>query len=57
MVAWYYVTMKTHECPEGSNVVFIANDVLGVLVIQIGSFGVEDDELYGKASVYTCDRK
>lgn len=47
MVAWV-VTMKTPEYPEGRDVVFIANDV----TVQSGSFGVEEDELYYKASEY-----
>jgi acetyl-CoA carboxylase/biotin carboxylase 1 len=52
MVAWH-VTMKTPEYPEGRDVVFIANDV----TVQSGSFGVEEDELYYKASVYARDHK
>ena len=52
MVAWH-VTMKTPEYPEGRDVVFIANDV----TVQSGSFGVEEDELYYKASVYARERK
>ena len=47
MVAWQ-VTMKTPEYPEGREVVVIANDV----TVQSGSFGVEEDELYYKASKY-----
>ena len=46
MVAWV-VKMKTPEYPEGREVVVIANDV----TVQSGSFGVEEDELYYKASV------
>jgi len=52
MVAWE-VTMKTPEYPEGRQVVFIANDV----TVQSGSFGVEEDELYYKASVYARENK
>lgn len=52
MVAWH-VTMKTPEYPEGREVVFIANDV----TVQSGSFGVEEDELYYKASVYAREKK
>ena len=47
MVAWV-VTMKTPEYPDGRDVVFISNDV----TVQSGSFGVEEDELYCKASAY-----
>jgi len=47
MVAWI-VSMKTPEYPEGRDVVFIANDV----TVQSGSFGVEEDEFYYKASEY-----
>jgi len=51
MVAWL-VKMKTPEYPEGREVVFVANDV----TVQSGSFGVEEDELYYKASVYARER-
>jgi len=47
MIAWV-VTMKTPEYPEGRDVVFIANDV----TVKSGSFGVEEDEVYYKASKY-----
>jgi len=47
MVSWI-VNMKTPEYPEGRDVVFIANDV----TVQSGSFGVEEDEHYLKASQY-----
>lgn len=52
MVAWH-LTMKTPEYPEGREVVLIANDV----TVQSGSFGVEEDEIYYKASVYARERK
>jgi acetyl-CoA carboxylase/biotin carboxylase 1 len=52
MVAWH-LTMKTPEYPEGREVVLIANDV----TVQSGSFGVEEDELYFKASVYAREHK
>jgi acetyl-CoA carboxylase / biotin carboxylase 1 len=52
MVAWL-VSMKTPEYPEGRDVVVIANDV----TVQSGSFGVEEDELYYKASVFARERK
>uniref|UniRef100_A0A7S2EIT5 Acetyl-CoA carboxylase n=1 Tax=Ditylum brightwellii TaxID=49249 RepID=A0A7S2EIT5_9STRA len=51
MVAWL-VTMKTPEYPEGRDVVFIANDV----TVQSGSFGVEEDDIYFKASKFARER-
>ena len=47
-----HVTMKTPEYPEGREVIVIVNDV----TVQSGSFGVEEDELYYKASVYARER-
>jgi acetyl-CoA carboxylase/biotin carboxylase 1 len=47
MVSWV-TTMKTPEYPGGHEVVFIANDV----TVQSGSFAVEEDEHYLKASQY-----
>jgi acetyl-CoA carboxylase/biotin carboxylase 1 len=52
MVAWE-LTMKTPEYPEGRDVVLIANDV----TVQSGSFGVEEDEMYFKASKYARENK
>jgi len=52
MLAWE-VTMKTPEYPEGREVVFIANDV----TVQSGSFGVEEDEFFYKASEYARKKK
>jgi len=52
MVGWL-VHMKTPEYPEGRDVVVIANDV----TVQSGSFGVEEDEFYYKASVFARERK
>jgi len=52
MVAWH-VTMKSPEYPDGREVVVIANDI----TVQSGSFGVEEDELFYKASVYARERK
>lgn len=52
MVAWL-VKMKTPEYPEGREVVVIANDV----TVQSGSFGVEEDELYYKASTFAREHK
>lgn len=52
MVAWL-VKMKTPEYPEGREVVVVANDV----TVQSGSFGVEEDELFFKASKYARENK
>ena len=52
MVAWV-VTMKTPEYPEGRDVVVIANDV----TVKSGSFGVEEDEIFYKASKYARENK
>lgn len=52
MVAWL-VNMKTPEYPDGRDVVVIANDV----TVQSGSFGVEEDEFFYKASTYARERK
>ena len=52
MVAWF-VNMKTPEYSEGRDVVVIANDV----TVQSGSFGVEEDEFYYKASKFARERK
>jgi len=51
MVAWL-VNMKTPEYPNGREVVFVANDV----TVQSGSFGVPEDDVYYKASVYARER-
>ena len=51
MLAWH-TTMKTPEYPEGRDVVFIANDV----TVQSGSFGVQEDEFFFKASEYARQR-
>ncbi|GKY96267.1 hypothetical protein MPSEU_000586300 [Mayamaea pseudoterrestris] len=52
MVSWL-VNMKSPEYPEGREIVVTANDV----TVQSGSFGVEEDEHYYKASVYARERK
>ena len=52
MVAWL-INMKTPEYPEGRDVVVVANDV----TVQSGSFGVEEDEMYYKASVFARERE
>lgn len=52
MVAWL-VNMKTPEYPQGRDVVFIANDV----TVQSGSFGVQEDEFFYKASKWARERK
>ena len=51
MVGWL-VNMKTPEYPNGREVVVIANDV----TVQSGSFGVEEDEFFYKASAYARER-
>jgi len=52
MVGWV-ANMKTPEYPEGRDVVVIANDV----TVQSGSFGVEEDEFFYKASVYARENQ
>jgi acetyl-CoA carboxylase/biotin carboxylase 1 len=52
MVAWQ-VNMKTPEYPEGREVVFVANDV----TVQSGSFGVDEDDFYFKASEFARNKK
>lgn len=52
MVGWL-VKMKTPEYPEGREVVVVSNDV----TVQSGSFGVEEDEFFFKASKYARDAK
>ena len=47
MLAWH-TTLKTPQYPEGREVVFIANDV----TVQSGSFGVQEDAFFFKASEY-----
>ena len=47
MLAWHTI-MKTPEYPGGREIVFIANDV----TVQSGSFGVQEDEFFFKASEY-----
>lgn len=51
MISWL-VNMKTPEYPEGRDVVFISNDV----TVQSGSFGVDEDEHYMKASQFARAR-
>lgn len=52
MVAWK-ITMKTPEYPEGREVVVIANDV----TVGAGSFGVQEDEIFFKASEFARENK
>jgi acetyl-CoA carboxylase/biotin carboxylase 1 len=52
MLAWL-LNMKTPEYPEGREVVLIANDV----TVQSGSFGVEEDDFFYKASKYAREHK
>jgi acetyl-CoA carboxylase/biotin carboxylase 1 len=51
MVAWR-CTMQTPEYPEGREIVLIANDVTH----QAGSFGVEEDVFFQRASAYARER-
>jgi len=51
MLAWL-VKMKTPDYPNGREVVLIANDV----TVQSGSFGVDEDEVFYKASTYARER-
>ena len=48
----YHTVMKTPQYPEGRDVVIIANDV----TVQSGSFGVQEDEFFFKASEYARQR-
>ncbi|KAG7295683.1 hypothetical protein JYU34_021966 [Plutella xylostella] len=52
MVAWR-ITMYTPECPDGRDIVLIAND----LTHYMGSFGPQEDWLYYRASQYARERK
>ena len=52
MVAWL-VKMKTPEYPEGREAVVIANDV----TVQSGSFGVDEDEFFFKASKWARENQ
>ena len=47
MLAWHTV-LKTPAYPEGREMVLIANDV----TVQSGSFGVQEDDFFYKASEY-----
>ncbi|KAJ1994228.1 acetyl-coenzyme-A carboxylase [Coemansia spiralis] len=47
MVAWV-LTMYTPEAPKGRKIVVIANDI----TFKIGSFGVEEDVLFYRATQY-----
>lgn len=46
MIAWRLV-LATPECPEGREMVLIAND----LTYLIGSFGPREDQLFNEASI------
>lgn len=46
MVAWRLL-LATPECPEGRDIVLIAND----LTYLIGSFGPKEDYLFNEASI------
>ena len=45
-MAAFLVHMRTPECPSGRRVIFIGNDI----TFQIGTFSVEEDKLYLRAS-------
>jgi acetyl-CoA carboxylase/biotin carboxylase 1 len=45
IVAWR-IRIKTPECPNGRTIIVIANDI----TYQIGSFGMEEDFLFQRAS-------
>lgn len=46
------MTLSTPEYPKGREIVVIANDI----TYQIGSFGVEEDEVFERASVLARER-
>eukprot|EP01033_Poteriospumella_lacustris_P003046 gene3046-2231_t len=48
----YHTVLKTPQYPEGREVVVIANDV----TVQSGSFGVQEDDFFFKASEYARQR-
>ncbi|XP_004930758.2 acetyl-CoA carboxylase isoform X2 [Bombyx mori] len=52
MVAWR-LTLFTPECPEGRDIILIAND----LTHYMGSFGPQEDWVYYKASQYARELK
>ncbi|XP_026734900.1 acetyl-CoA carboxylase isoform X3 [Trichoplusia ni] len=52
MVAWR-LTLYTPECPDGRDIVLIAND----LTYYMGSFGPQEDWVYFKASQYARELK
>jgi len=45
VIAWR-IRMKTPECPQGRTIIVISNDI----TYKIGSFGIEEDLLYQRAS-------
>ncbi|KAL3795830.1 LOW QUALITY PROTEIN: hypothetical protein ACHAW5_006900 [Stephanodiscus triporus] len=52
MVAWL-MTLKTVECPNGRQIVLIANDITH----KAGSFGTREDVVFKLASVYARQRR
>lgn len=52
MVAWRII-LATAEYPEGREIIVIAND----LTYLIGSFGIQEDILFSKASQLARARK
>ena len=51
MVAWY-LTLYTPGCPDGRDIVVIANDI----TVKAGSFGTAEDLLFAKASAFARER-
>lgn len=52
MVAWRIV-LATPEYPDGREIIVIAND----LTYMIGSFGIQEDRVFHKASQFARERK
>lgn len=52
MVAWR-LSLLTPECPEGRDIIVIAND----LSYYMGSFGPQEDWVFYKASAYARELK
>eukprot|EP00127_Corallochytrium_limacisporum_P002994 Clim_evm41s144 gene=Clim_evmTU41s144 len=52
VIAWE-MTMRTPECPEGRDVVVIANDITH----RVGSFGIEEGAVFNAASRYARAKK
>ena len=52
MIAWR-MTLFTPECPDGRDIVVIANDI----TCKIGTFGPREDKLYMRASELSRQHK